>query len=229
LFSAFFKAIHQLSDRSTQRILVLVLVLAIGVFFGLWFLVGFLVSQTVFFQTAWLETLVDLFGAVVMTFIVTWFLFPAVISGFIAFFLDDIVRAVEKRYYPQRSDVPAADFFPTLWASFRFISIMVVLNLFILIFLLLPPVFPFVFYGVNGYLLGREYFELVAQRRIGRKDVLGMRKAFGGRLFIAGLLIAFLMTVPGINLLAPVIATAAMVHLFESWQEKWPAGAPSGV
>ena len=52
-----------------------------------------------------------------------------------------------------------------------------------------------------------------------------MRKAHRGRLFLAGIVIAFLFTVPGLNLVAPVIATAAMVHLFENFRRVRPAAS----
>ncbi len=51
-----------------------------------------------------------------------------------------------------------------------------------------------------------------------------MRKAHRGTLFLSGVVIAFLMTVPVVNLLAPVIATAAMVHLFEAWRPRHELG-----
>jgi uncharacterized protein involved in cysteine biosynthesis len=76
---------------------------------------------------------------------------------------------------------------------------------------------------VNGYLLSCEYFELVALRRLEAGDVRSLRKAYGGPLFMAGVLIAFLLTVPLVNLVAPVIGTAAMVHLFQRWRDR---GAP---
>ena len=105
-----------------------------------------------------------------------------------------------------------------LVTTLRFLAVMVVINLALIPFLLLPPVFPFVFYAANGYLLGREYFELVALRRTNHGEARGLRKAHRGTLFATGTIAAFLLTVPLINLLAPVVATAAMVHLFESWR-----------
>ena len=45
--------------------------------------------------------------------------------------------------------------------------------------------------------------------------VLIRRRAHRGRVWLFGALTAFLMTVPLINLITPVLATAAMVHLFE--------------
>ena len=100
-----------------------------------------------------------------------------------------------------------------------YLGVMIALNMVLLIFLLLPPLFPFVFYAVNGYLLGREYFELVALRRIGPEEARRLRKAHRGKLFIAGVATALLLTIPVVNLLAPVVVTAAMVHLFENWRK----------
>jgi uncharacterized protein involved in cysteine biosynthesis len=39
-------------------------------------------------------------------------------------------------------------------------------------------------------------------------------------MFLAGLVTAFLLTVPFVNLVAPIIGTAAMVHLFEAWRAR---------
>ena len=104
----------------------------------------------------------------------------------------------------------------------KFMILAVVLNLltlpliFILIFF--PPFNLFVFYALNGYLLGWEYFELVAHRRMDGRRARALRGTFSGRLFLAGVIIAFLMTVPVVNLIAPIVATAALVHLVEAWR-----------
>ncbi len=78
------------------------------------------------------------------------------------------------------------------------------------------PLYVVIVYGINGYLLGREYFEMAALRRLSRAEA---RDAFAqnrGRFVGAGVVIAFLSTLPIVNLIAPIIATAFMVHLFES-------------
>jgi uncharacterized protein involved in cysteine biosynthesis len=100
---------------------------------------------------------------------------------------------------------------------------MVALNLVILVFLPFAPIFPFVFYGVNGYLLGREYFELVAMRRAPSAEASALRRRHRLQAFATGLVIAALLTVPFINLLAPLLGTAAMVHVFEGLRERRPA------
>ncbi len=54
-------------------------------------------------------------------------------------------------------------------------------------------------------------------------ETRALRKAHRGQLFLAGLVIALLLTVPVVNLLAPVTATAVMVHLFELWRTRGQA------
>ena len=71
------------------------------------------------------------------------------------------------------------------------------------------------FYTLNGYLLGREYFELVAQRRLTAVEATALRRTRRARVFLAGAVIAFLFTVPLVNLITPIIATAFMLHIYE--------------
>ena len=66
--------------------------------------------------------------------------------------------------------------------------------------------------------MGREYFELVALRRVNPAEALFIRRAFRGQLFLAGTVIAFMMTIPIVNFIAPVISVAAMVNLVEVWR-----------
>jgi uncharacterized protein involved in cysteine biosynthesis len=56
----------------------------------------------------------------------------------------------------------------------------------------------------------------VAARRLDPVEARSLRRRHGRTLFIAGVLIAFLLTIPFVNLVAPVVGTAAMLHLFET-------------
>ncbi|MEE9317499.1 MAG: EI24 domain-containing protein [Rhodospirillales bacterium] len=219
MFKAFSKAISQLNDRRTRKVLWLCIGTAMVVFTVLWVGIGFLLTSTVFFATGWLETAVDLLGGLA-TLILTWFLFPGIMSALIGLFLEDIAGAVEARHYPSLPKAKGLPATAAVLTTLRFLGVVIILNISLLIFLLFPPVFPFVFYAVNGYLLSREYFELVALRRIGPEEMRSLRRAHRGRLFMAGVVITLLLTVPLVNLLAPIVATAAMVHLFEGWREK---------
>jgi CysZ protein len=90
---------------------------------------------------------------------------------------------------------------------------MVAVNLIALPLYLIPVLNVVIFYGVNAYLLGREYFELVALRRLDPRAARGLRRTHRWRFFTAGLLMAALFTIPFVNLVASLIAAAFMAHL----------------
>ena len=214
----FLKALRQLSDRRARRVLWLGLLAATCAFAALWGAVGYALSVTEVFD-AWymipLKWVIDLLGGVTVLWL-TWVLFPGVATFVMSFLLEGVAEAVEARHYPDLPPAPGQGLGRTLIAALRFLATMVALNLVLLVFMLFAPVFPFVFYCVNGYLLGREYFELVALRRLDPAAAWTMRRRYRGRVFLAGVFVAVLLTVPGVNLVAPVIATAAMIHLFQA-------------
>ena len=80
----------------------------------------------------------------------------------------------------------------------------------------MPPFNLVLYYLLNGYLVSREYFELVALRRMDPMAVRAMRQRSRGKVLLAGILLTFLLTIPIINFLTPIIATAFMVHVFYS-------------
>jgi uncharacterized protein involved in cysteine biosynthesis len=91
----------------------------------------------------------------------------------------------------------------------------------ILIFLFLPPINIFVFTALNGYLLGREYFELVASRRLQKDRVKKLWKCNRIQLIFSGVVITILYSIPVINFLMPAIGVAYMVHTFyRIWQKE---------
>ena len=219
MIGAFLKAFAQLSDPAMRRYVWIGLAAAAAVFAVLWTLVWYLLASLMFFHIGWLEWLLDT-SIVVVAVVLTWVLFPGVAGLVITLLLEGVAGAVEARHYAHLGPAAGPSVASGLIVTLRFLGILVVLNVFLLVFLLLPPLFPFVFYGVNGYLLGREYFELVALRRAGRAQVKALRKARRGRMTLAGVVIALLMTIPVVNLLTPIVATAAMVHLFQAWRDQ---------
>lgn len=215
--SAFIKAIRQLGDPNVRRLVWASIGASAVIFVLLWIGVGFLLTKTALFSIGWLDTVVDVLGGLT-TLVVTWLLFPAVVSATIGLFLDRVADAVEQQHYPHLPPVRESPMGEVIATTARFLAVMIGLNLVLLIFLLFPPVFPFVFYAVNGYLLGREYFEMVSLRRMTPDEVGPLRNKHRNQLFLAGVATAFLLTVPFVNLLAPIISTAAMVHLLEKWR-----------
>ena len=88
---------------------------------------------------------------------------------------------------------------------------------------LLPGVNAMVFFVANAYLFGREYFELAAMRFVSVEDARALRKANMAAIFLAGLLIAFFVATPVLNLLTPLFGVALMVRLNKKLQAQLPA------
>lgn len=158
----------------------------------------------------WLEGLVTL--------VLAWFLFPVVASLFIALFLDYICGVVEKRYYPDLPKAHGITFLQSLGVALSYFGAMLLANILLLFLLLFPPLYPVAWITVNGYLIGREYVELVALRRLSPGDTKQLRQKHGGEALLIGALIAFLLTMPLLNLVVPVFASAFTVHRFHAWR-----------
>ncbi|KZD12774.1 EI24 domain-containing protein [Oceanibaculum pacificum] len=231
MFRSFTKALHQLSDPRLRGIVWRGALVALLVFIALfvavnWGLSGLSlidlgVPPNIADPVEWpFRLLVDILGGLAVL-MLTWLLFPAVSTAVMGLFLDKAADIVEQRHYP---DLPAAREQPlveALFAAARFLGLSILLNLLALpVYLLLPAVNLVLFYLLNGYLISREYYEMVAVRRLDRDRLVAVRKRHGARLLAFGALIAFLMTVPIVNLFVPVFATAAMVHLFQGLQRQ---------
>src|SRR3546814_10328644 len=78
-----------------------------------------------------------------------------------------------------------------------------------------PPFMYALSLMVNGYLVSREYFEVVAWRYLPRRDADALRRRHRGDLWLCGVIIVLLLTIPLINFVVPIVATAFMVHVYK--------------
>ncbi len=240
MFAALAKAFGQLSDPAFRRVLVRSVLAALVVFVAVWVaawfglswageaLSGWLAAQEP--GGFWVEVVGWVFGAagVMGVLVASFFLFPGVMLVALTLMLDDIAQAVERRHYPELPPARAQPIGEAALAALAFAAVMLLLNLlalpFYLLLLFVPPLNLFVFYLLNGYLLGREYFELVAARRFDAAGVRRLRRKYRGRVMLAGVVIAFLLTVPIVNLVTPIVAAGFMLHVFERLRRREAGG-----
>jgi CysZ protein len=238
MITDFSRALGQLLDPASRSTFFKALAVTIACYVLLWIIAGFgLSALTDDISTAspegwfWrqifaaLEVLADIawVGALI---VVSFLVFPGAISAILPIFLEPVCAAVERRYYP---DLPAPR--PQPWQemvvdALRLALVTIAVNLVLLPLYLIPVINIFVFYIINGYLLGREYFELVGVRRLVSREVQGLRRRYRNRVFIAGVVIALLLTIPLVNLFMPIVAAAFMLHRFEGLRRK---GATQGA
>ena len=97
----------------------------------------------------------------------------------------------------------------------NFFGVLIVVNtVALLLYAFVGPFAPLMFWAVNGYLLGREYFQTVAARRMTRAEAKALRKAHRGKIWLAGTLMAAPLSLPFVNLVIPVLGVATFTHLF---------------
>jgi len=216
MLTALIRAIEEVFTPPLRRVVVLSLALALASFAVLWIGLAILVHNTNMFGWWPLDWLIDLLGALAIL-VLSSLLFPAVVTLVMGFYLDRVAAAVETRDYPGLDAARGTPLYDIVAATLRLMLLTIILNLLALpLYLLLPGINFFVFLALNGYLFGRTYFEVVALRRLDRGTAKAVRRRFAGRVFIGGLVITGLFSLPLVNLIAPVIATAFMVHVFLS-------------
>jgi CysZ protein len=225
MLNAYFRALGDLFSPPLRKVIVLSLAIAIATFIALWIVVALALGHLPTVGWRAVNWLIDLVGTIGVL-LVSWLLFPAVVTMIMGLFLERVATAIEAVHYPGRGPPRPQSISETVWGGIRLMMLSLTLNLLALpIYLLLPGLNIVVFLGLNGYLLGREYFELVALRQLDPHAANEVRHRFAGRVFSGGVIIAGTFAVPLINFVAPVIATAFMVHVFERLPRVPPSGA----
>ena len=94
MVSALLRALADLSIPAVRRLAALGLALALASFIVVWTGVAILLARTAPFEWGPLNWLVDILGGLVVL-VLSWLLFPAVVTMVMGFFLDRIAAAVE--------------------------------------------------------------------------------------------------------------------------------------
>ena len=189
-----FKSLNQMSDPAFRRVIGRTLLFSLLLFAGLLYVAWWLLSETQLFSWGWLEAIVDVLG---------WFagllaafvLFPGAALVIISFMLEPVARAVEAKHYPDLEPPRHQAISEVVWIALRYATIAV---------LQIP-----IGHGGDCPPPGRRSVE-VEPAAVGP-----MWKRYRGRLWVAGLIITLLLSIPLINWIMPVAAAAFMVHIFE--------------
>ena len=153
------------------------------------------------------------------------FLVAPVSSVVAGFFIDDLAEHVERDLdplAPPGRPLPVVD---AVVLSVRFGALQLGVTALALLLLLVPGINAVAFIGANGYLLGRQYYEFVALRHLSAAEADALRRRHAGRIFLAGLVIAAVVSVPVLNLVTPLFGAAFMVRVFKRLPARLPAVA----
>lgn len=222
ILTDFAKALAQLSDARFQSVLWrgigLTIALLIGIYALLLSLIEWATADPMTLpgvgEVTWIGDLLG-WGSLGLVLFLSIFLMVPVASAITSLFLDEVADAVEQKHYPTLPPVPPVGFWEGLRDTVNFMGVLIAANLLaFILYALLPFAAVFIFYALNGYLLGREYFQLAAMRREGRDGAKALRKKYSGQIWAAGCLMAVPLSFPLINLIIPILGAATFTHLY---------------
>jgi len=224
MISAFFKALGDLGSPRFRSVLWTCFFLSLATAIVLWGGLSWLIFSTELVGVLpWiggaLETFIDIFGSVA-AFLLMILLLPAALGIYASLYIETICRAVEARHYPEIAPPRDQGISEAIWVGLKFGVLLIALNLLLLPLLFFPPIYFVAGWGLNGYLLGREYLEMVGFRRMSPKELRDFRLKHRGTVYFAGLVFALIATVPIVNLLLPLFGTSMMLHVFERQRPK---------
>ena len=217
MLRVFINSLNDIAGLRLQKYLWLAFCISIVIFLIIFFGVIALIDAISDAKIGWLTPIIKFLGFFA-SFALTLIFFPTTVTAITNFYLEDIAYAVEKKHYSPKLEIDKQSQISSLTTSLKYFCILVTINIAILPFLLLLPVFPFVYFTINGYLHGLELFKIIANRHFCAKDVDIIKRSKRIQIFAAGVIIVFMQTVPLINLFAPVVGAVTMVHLFHYWK-----------
>jgi CysZ protein len=223
ILSDFLKSVAQFDDPKFRRVLWRGMGLTIALLIAACLLVNFGINQllssawaaNMIGDQSWLGALINVGGVLFTIALSIWLMVP-VTSAIIALFLDEVAQAVEARHYPHLPKQTATKLQDQILVGIRFLGILLLANIGALILSMIVPLLaPFVFWATNGYLMGREYFQMAAMRRMPRAQAQELFQRHQGSIWTAGILIAIPMSIPLVGLFIPILGAATFTHQFE--------------
>ncbi|KMK65792.1 EI24 domain-containing protein [Puniceibacterium sp. IMCC21224] len=232
ILASFLRSLGQMGDPRFRRVLFLGIGLAaallVGFYAGFLWLLNAMVGDTttvlLLGEVRWLNDLLS-WGSIGLMLILSVFLMVPVASAITSMFLDDVAQAVEDRHYPGLPIATRVPFGDAMRDTINFLGVLIGANLLaLLLYVFLAPAALFIFWGLNGFLLGREYFTLAAMRRVGRDGAKALRRKHIGTIWLAGVLMAMPLSLPLVNLVIPILGAATFTHLFHALRAEGSSG-----
>jgi uncharacterized protein involved in cysteine biosynthesis len=224
ILASFLKALAQLPDPRFSSVLWrgigLTIALLVGLYASVLWLIKWFTSAPVTLpfvgEVTWLGDFLS-WGSLGIFLLMSIFLMVPVASAMTSIFLDDVAQAVEDKHFPELPTVPPLPFSEGLRDTVNFLGVLVTANILaVALYVVFPFAAFFIFYALNGFLLGREYFQLAAMRRIGRAAAQDLRRQHQGKIWVAGCLMAVPLTFPLVNLVIPILGAATFTHLYHA-------------
>ncbi len=219
LFSPAAKAVAQLDDPVFVRVVLHSL---------LWAVVGFAALATLVVYGAqalvgsvdpshrwlrWIAGLLSGAGAVVGAL----YLFLPVATVIATLFVNSVSGAVEHRYYPALPPARPASLADQTWDGIALgVRVLLLEIVGLAITLVLPGLGAVIGWAIAAWAIGRGLFVAVAMRRMDRPAAVAVYERHRLPILAQGGLVAVAGWVPVLNLVAPVLGIAALVHVLHA-------------
>ncbi|WP_291730746.1 EI24 domain-containing protein [Leisingera sp. F5] len=224
IFTAFFKTLGQTGDPRFRKVLFLglglTIALLIAAYAGFLMLIQWLVGPEatvpLLGKVTWVDDLLSI-GSLFFMLVLSVFLMVPVASAITSMFLEEVAQAVEDKHYPALPPAAKVPFWDAVRDTVNFLGLLIAANILALfLYVLFPPAALFIFWGLNGFLLGREYFTLAAARRIGTAEAKKLRRKHATTIWAAGTLMAVPLSIPLVNLVIPILGAATFTHIYHA-------------
>ena len=235
IFTDFSRALAQIGDQRFRRVVFLGVLLALALLVAVYALLLIVIqwfdpgSVELFMigPVTGLGTLLSI-GSFFLILGLSIVLMVPTAAAFSGIFVEDVADAVEDEFYPGLPPAPPRSFGTGLIEVVNFTGVFIAVNFLLLLALFLGPLYIPIYWAANGWLLGREYFNIVGLRRLPPDEVKALRRQHGFQVWIAGTLMAAPLSIPLLNLVIPVLGVATFTHLFHRLAGPLPRAQGTG-
>jgi uncharacterized protein involved in cysteine biosynthesis len=163
----------------------------------------------------WIGWAAEVLGGIGASLLALWLFLP-VAAAIGTLYIDRVAGAVEHRWYPSLPPPRGASLAAQLWDAVSVGARILLLSVLALVLaLIIPGVGLVLAWVIGGYAIGRGLFAAVAMRRMPRAAAWMLYRRARPVVLVQGCILALAGYVPVLNLLIPVVGTAAMVHVLD--------------
>lgn len=209
--AAFLLALSQIGDPAFRRPLILG-VLGAAIAFGLLVWGAVEAAAWAAAGSGWLSWLAQAGGGA-MGLLLAWWLFLPVAAAIAAQLVEPVAAAVERRYYPALPPARGASVAAQIAFGLRFGARLLLLQILMVPMLFVPVAGFMIALVISAYALGAGMILQTALLRMAMPEARAAwrRNRLSG--WLLGLVLALMALVPVLNLIVPVMGTAAAVHI----------------
>jgi uncharacterized protein involved in cysteine biosynthesis len=163
----------------------------------------------------WLAWTADILASVGASLLAFWLFLP-VAAAIGTLYFDRIASAVELRFYPWLPPAESAAMSEQIWDGVAVAMKVLALSVAALVLaVIIPGLGVLLGWMIAAYAIGRGLFVGVAMRRMPRAMAESLYRQRRWTIMAQGAVLALAAYVPVMNLLIPIIGTAAMVHILD--------------